>query len=155
MAMLEIFKKLFSKPQEPEPAEDKPGRTFNKILTSKYFGLEDNRADKTLIAELKEKKISQINDLQLAPKFARYLYSKDVEDYTKEEPIGVQLSFQKETHRKKRNMIHVSEMSFVVKSEDFDEFEQKLEVSLLNDFKHLAPENTFKGTERRKQTRVA
>ena len=153
--MLEIFKKLFTKAPEPEQVEDKPGRTFNKILTSKYFGLEDNRADKTLIAELKEKKISQINDLQLVPKFARYLYTKDVEDYTKEEPIGVQLSFQKETHRKKRNMIHVSEMSFIVKSEDFDEFEQKSKVNLSNDFKHLAPENTFNGIERRNQIRVA
>ncbi|HIP28693.1 MAG TPA: hypothetical protein EYG82_05905 [Sulfurovum sp.] len=153
--MLEIFKKLFAKPVEVEPEEDKPGRTFNKILTGKYYGLDDNNADKTLISELKDKKIHQIQELELKPKYLRYIYDKNTEDYTVTNAISVQVSFQKERYSQKRQMIHVSEMSFIVKAEDFDEFEKKLDISLQNDFRHLEPENTFDGTERRKQNRAA
>ncbi len=153
--MLKIFKELFSRPKEEQQDElQQQGRTFNRILTSKYFGLEDNKADKTLIAELKEKKIQQIKELELKPKFARYIYENEVDDYTTEKPIAIQVSFQKERYSRKRQMLHVSEMSFIVKSEDFDEFEKKLDINLVNDFKHLAPENTFKGIERRKEQRV-
>jgi hypothetical protein len=154
IAMLEIFKRLFSKPQEEEVKEDEPGRTFNKILTGKYYGLGDNNADKSLILELKDKKITQIKDLELEPKFARYLYAQNTEDYNPSEAIAIQVSFQKERYSRKRQMIHVSEMSFIVKAEDFVEFEEKLDINLSSDFRLLAHENTFSGKERRKEKRV-
>ena len=152
--MLEIFKKLFAKPVEVEQKEDKPGRTFNKILTGKYYGLDDKNADKTLISELKAKKIDQIQELELKPKYLRYNYAKNTEEYKIENAISVKVAFQKERYSQKRQMIHVSEMSFIVKSEDFDEFEQKLGISLKNDFRHLEDENTFDGKERRKEKRI-
>ena len=153
--MLEIFKKLFAKPVEVEQKEDKPGRTFNKILTGKYYGLDDKNADKTLISELKAKKIDQIQELELKPKYLRYNYAKNTEEYKIENAISVQVAFQKERYSQKRQMIHVSEMSFIVKAEDFDEFEKKLDISLQNDFRHLESENTFDGKERRKEKRAA
>jgi len=153
--MLEIFTKLFTKPKEVVPEEEKPARTFNKILTGKYYGLDDNTADKTFIKELKDKKVHQIKELELKPKFIRYIYERGVENYTIEAAIAAQVSFQKERYSRKRQMIHVTEMSFIVKAEDFNELEKKLGLSLSNDFRHLAPENTFNGEERRKQKRAA
>ncbi|MCF6244119.1 MAG: hypothetical protein L3J43_03715 [Sulfurovum sp.] len=157
--MLDMFKNLFLKPKKVNVTEDKstepkPGRTFNKILTGKYFGLDDKNANKKLINELKDKKIQQINELGLTPKFARYIYAKGIDDYSTETPISVHVAFQKERYSRKRQMIHISEMSFIVKANEFEEFEKKLEVNILNDFTQLAPEHTFKGTERRKEQRA-
>ena len=153
--MLEILKKLFAKPIEEEPEEDKPGRTFNKILTGKYYGLEENGAGKIFIQELKDKKIEQIKELALKPKFIRYLYAANTQDNTIANSIAAYVFFQKERYSRKRQMIHVTEMSFIVKAEDFDEFEKKLDISLFDDFRHLPPENNFNGTERRKEKRIA
>ena len=151
--MLERLKKLFSAPKEEEPKES-VGRTFNRILTSKYFGLENDDADRALALELKKKKVDQIKALGLTPKFARYLYEKELESYTNEQPIALQVSFQKERYSQKRQMLHVSEMAFIVKLENFKEFEKMFNLSIEKDFIHLAPEGSYQGEERRKTTRT-
>ena len=131
---------------------DAPGRTFKKIITGKYFGSEYENADKERVQELKEKKIEQIKELELQPMFTRYFYREEVEDYTTAQPLSVHVVFQKEVSPENHNMVHVTELSFIVKYDEFEEFEQMAGVSLFHDFRQLSYEetpDTFVGRDRR------
>jgi len=64
--------------------------------------------------------------------------------------------FQKEVLAEKWNMIHVTEISFVVQYCDFEEFEKMSGVKLNEDFRDLTSETkntSYKGKERRKEKR--
>lgn len=151
--MIDMLKNLFGKKQE-EYVPDPPGRTFNRVLTGRYFGCEDKNADEETIATAKKDKIDQIQELQLTPKFVRFSYENTAKDITEEErrPISAHVAFQKEVFAEKWNMIHITEIAFTVYSEDFDEFEKMAGVSLRDDFRDLT--NTkFAGKDRRKQSR--
>ena len=165
--MLEIFKNLFGKKKEKEYVPDPPGRTFNRVLTGKYFGCEDVTTEESLVAEAKQKKIDQITELGLLPMFTRYSYedtSKNKretqvkEDHPDIEVSSVHVVFQKEVPAEKQNMVHVTEISFTVNRSDFDEFEQMSGVSLSDDFRDLSSDENsavFNGKERRKKKREA
>ena len=152
--MIEMLKNLFGKRQE-EYVPDPPGRTFNRVLTGRYFGCEDKNADETTIAKAKQEKIDQIHELELLPKFVRFTYKDTKKDETQEEkhPISVHVAFQKEVFAEKWNMIHITEISFTVYHSDFDEFEKMAGVSLTEDFRNLTS-TTFNGRDRRKEKRA-
>ena len=146
--MLNFFKNIFSKKEEtPEP--ELPGRTFNRIITSKYFGCdeENSTADAEQIAKMKQGKINQINEFELEPKFLRYTYSKDGGDVE-----SAYVVFQKETTSQRGSMIHVTELAFTVKKHHFSEFEAMANVSLENDFRNLT-NHQYNGVDRRKEKR--
>lgn len=156
--MIEILKSLFGKKKEKEPVPDLPGRTFNRVLTGRYFGCEDADADETLVAKAKQEKIDQIHELVLAPMFIRYAYTdtnknkrglQAGENYPDQEASSVHVVFQKE---ELRNMIHITEISFIVNRSDFDEFEKMSGTSLSDDFRDLSSA-TFNRKERRKKHR--
>ncbi|PHS32884.1 MAG: hypothetical protein COA92_05945 [Sulfurovum sp.] len=135
-----------------ESKQDAPGRTFNKVITSMYFGCDDENTDEIRVAEVKQKKIDQIKELELKPMFTRYFYLEEVDDYTTAEPVSVHVVFQKEVSPEHHNMIHVTELSFIVRFEEFEEFEQMAGINLFNDFRQLSYEedpDTFKGRDRR------
>jgi len=163
--MLEIFKNLFGKKKEKVYVPDPPGRTFNRVITGRYFGCEDVNAEESLVAEAKQKKIDQITELKLLPMFTRYSY-KDTdknkretqvsEDHPDIEVSSVHVVFQKEVPAEKQNMVHITEISFTVNRSDFDEFEQMSGVSLSDNFKDLSSDENsvaFNGEERRKVKR--
>jgi hypothetical protein len=146
--MLEFFKKLFfSNEEEKQP--DAPGRTFNRIITSKYFGCdeENSHADDEQIAAIKQKKIEQINELELKPKFLRYIYSKESNEIE-----GAYVVFQKEVSSQRGSMIHITELAFIVKRAYFEELEEMAHISLKNDFRDLT-DHQYTGKERRKEKR--
>ena len=153
--MIEMLKNLFGKKKEVEYVPDPPGRTFNRVLTGRYFGCEDINADETTIAKAKQEKIDQINELELVPMFVRYTY-KDTnkeESHTEEnQPLSAHVACQKEVFAEKWNMVHVTEISFTVYYADFDEFEKMSGVSLTEDFRNLSS-TTFNGKDRRKEHR--
>ena len=147
--MIKIFKKLLGIKEEKEVVADPPGRTFKRILTGEYFGCEKNETDTHKIAQAKQNKIDQIKELELVPMFIRYTYMKD-------SIASAHVAFQKEVHNKKWNMIHVTEISFTLYRDDFDDFEKMSGVRLSEDFRDLTAyknEDTYKGTERRKEKR--
>ena len=147
--MIKMFKKLFGIKEEQEVVADPPGRTFKRILTGDYFGCEKNETDIHKIAQSKQNKIDQINELELVPMFIRYTYIKD-------SIVSAHVAFQKEVHAKKWNMTHVTEISFTVYYDEFEEFEQMSGVRLSEDFRDLtayANEDAYKGAERRKEKR--
>lgn len=150
-----MLKKLFGKKKKQTDVPSPPGRTFNRVLTGRYFGLEDVNADKNAIAKAKQEKIDQIKELELLPVFLRYSYEsknkKDI-DNDKNHPASVDVAFQKEIFAENWNMVHVTEISFTVLYDDFEEFEQMAGVSLSDDFRDLTS-TTFNGEERRKETR--
>ena len=153
--MIEMLKNLFSRKQEAEYIPDPPGRTFNRVLTGRYFGCEDANADETTIATAKQEKIDQINELELVPMFVRYTYEETNKNDTQVEekhPISAHVAFQKEVFAEKWNMIHITEISFIVYYADFDEFEKMSGVSLTDDFRDLSA-TTFNGKDRRKDKR--
>jgi hypothetical protein len=155
--MIEMLKNLFGKKNEEEYVPDPPGRTFNRVLTGRYFGCEDLNADETTIAKAKQDKIDQINELELAPMFLRYTYDDTKKRTSQEEenhPVSVHVAFQKEVFAEKWNMIHITEISFTVYYADFDEFETMSGVSLADDFRDLSS-TTFNGKDRRKENREA
>ncbi len=155
--MIEILKKLFGKKKEQIDVPNPPGRTFNRVLTGRYFGCEDVNADEETIAKAKQEKIDQIKELELVPMFIRYAYErkkrKEV-DTEEDHPTSVHVAFQKEVFAEKWNMVHVTEISFTVLSADFEEFERMAGVSLNDDFRDLTS-TTFNGTDRRKESRKA
>ncbi len=165
--MLEIFKNLFGKKKEKEYVPDPPGRSFNRILTGRYFGCEDVNADESHIAEAKQRKIDQITELGLLPMFTRYSYedtgknkreTQGREDHPNTKVSSVHVVFQKEVPAEKQNMVHITEISFTVNRSDFDEFEQMSGVSLSDNFKDLSSDENsvaFNGEERRKKKREA
>ncbi|UPT76632.1 hypothetical protein MN086_06130 [Sulfurovum sp. XGS-02] len=153
--MIEMIKKLFGKKKEQPDVPNPPGRTFNRVLTGRYFGLEDENADRDAIAKAKQEKIDQIKELKLVPMFKRYTYaSKKKKDFNAEKnhPTSVHVAFQKEVFAENWNMVHVTEISFTVLYADFEEFEKMAGVSLHNDFRDLSS-TTFNGKERRKEKR--
>ena len=152
--MIDMLKNLFGKKPE-EYIPDPPGRTFNRVLTGRYFGCEDVNADEESIAIAKQEKIDQIQELALTPKFIRYTYKNTTYDEkVKEErrPVSAHVAFQKEVFAQKWNMVHVTEISFTVYSEEFEEFEKMAGVSLSKDFRDLT-ETKFTGKDRRKKKR--
>ncbi len=154
--MIKILKSIFGKSKRENNTTDAPGRTFNKVLTGKYFGCEDVNADATHVAKAKQKKIDQIHELNLQPMYSRYTFEKGEDDFTTSQPSFVHVVFQKEVSPEHRNMVHVTEISFIVKYEDFEEFEKMAGVSLFNDFRQLSNEEspeTFKGRDRREAKR--
>ncbi len=165
--MLEILKRLFGKKKEKVYVPDPPGRTFNKIITSSYFGCEDINADDSRIAKAKQGKIDQISELELIPMFTRYSHrntgtnrrvhqTEENDHHT--EVSSVHVVFQKEVTAEKWNMTHVTEISFTVNRSNFDEFEKMSGVSLSDDFRDLTSyEKTthYNGKERRKNKRDA
>jgi len=147
--MIAFFKKLFS--SEPEKREpEAPGRTFNKIFTSKYFGSYETSMSPEEIQKAKEDKVAQINSLALVPKFLRYRYEGSSSD--RSEISSAEVVFQKEVSFQHGSMIHVTELSFLVKHEDFEQFETMTGVSLEKDFRDLT-HHQYKGEERRKENR--
>lgn len=152
--MIEMLKKVFGKKQDEEYVPDPPGRTFNKVLTGRYFGCEDINADETTIAKAKQEKIDQISELELVPMFVRYTYEETNKNSTQEEnhPISAHVAFQKEVFAEKWNMVHVTEISFTINYEDFNEFEKMSGFSLTDDFRDLTA-TQFNGRDRRKEKR--
>lgn len=153
--MIKIFKKLFAKKKEEAYIPNPPGRTFKRVLTGIYFGCEDVNANESAIAEAKQEKIDQINELELMPMFIRYSYEgRNKRDTDTEEnyPVSVHVTFQKEVFAEKWNMIHITEISFIVYYSDFSEFEKMSGVSLSDDFRNLTS-TTFNGRDRRKEKR--
>ncbi|KYJ86998.1 hypothetical protein [Sulfurovum riftiae] len=147
--MLEFFKKIFSPKEEETVESEPPGRTFNRIITSKYFGCEEENleADAEHIAAMKQSKIDQINEFELEPKFLRYTYSKDGNDIE-----SAHVVFQKEVSSQRGSMVHVTELAFTVKSHNFEELEKMANISLENDFRNLT-DHQYQGQERRKERR--
>jgi len=146
--MINIFKRLLGV-EEEKVVSDPPGRTFKRILTGDYFGCEKNETDSNKIAQAKQSKIKQINELSLLPMFIRYTYIK-------ESIVSAHVSFQKELHNKKWNMIHITEISFTLYSNDFKEFEQMSGVRLSENFRDLTTyknDDDYMGKERRKEKR--
>lgn len=155
--MIEILKKLFGKKKEQTDVPNPPGRTFNRVLTGRYFGCEDVNADEDTMAKAKQEKIDQIKELELVPMFLRYSYeNQKKQDMESEEthPTSAHVAFQKEVFAEKWNMVHVTEISFTVYYSDFDEFEKMSGVSLSDDFKDLTS-TTFNGKDRRQEKREA
>ena len=153
--MIEIIKSLFGKKKEEEYVPDPPGRTFNKVLTGRYFGCEDENAEECEVTKAKQGKIDQIKALELIPMFTRYTY-KGTQDEEKQEAISVHVVFQKEVPSERQSMTHVTEISFIVNRADFEEFETMAGVSLKDDFRDLTDTGNgtaFKGKERRKKRR--
>ena len=147
--MIKIFKRLLGIKEEEKVVIDPPGRTFKRVLTGEYFGCEKNETDTHKIAQAKQNKIDQIKELELVPMFIRYTHIKD-------SIASAHVAFQKEVHNKKWNMIHVTEISFTLYRNDFDEFEKMSGVRLSEDFRDLTAyknEDTYKGEERRKEKR--
>ena len=147
--MIKIFKRLLGVKEEQEVVADPPGRTFKRILTGDYFGCEKNETDTSKIAQAKQSKINQIKELELVPMFIRYTYMK-------ESIVSAHVAFQKEVHNKKWNMIHITEISFTLYHNEFDEFEQMSGVRLSDDFRDLTTyknDADYKGEERRKEKR--
>ena len=153
--MIETIKKLFGKKKEEEHTPNPPGRTFKRILTGRYFGCEDINADEETVAKAKQEKIDQIKELDLKPMFLRYSYKstgkKEILE-EKEKPVSVDVAFQKEVFAENWNMVHVTEISFTVYYDEFDEFEKMSGVSLKDDFRDLTS-TTFNGKDRRKKNR--
>ena len=139
--MFNIFKKLFLKQEGTK--EEPPGRTFNQIITSQYFD-PDEAASGT---EKKQGKIEQIAAYGLHPKFLRYRYGEDSREIE-----SAYVVFQKETTSRGGSMVHVSELAFTVKSNDFKTFETLAGVSLEKDFRDLT-HYLYTGEERRKESR--
>ncbi len=155
--MIDILKKLFGKKKEQPEIQNPPGRTFNRVLTGRYFGLEDVNADEDAIATAKQEMIDQIKELELTPMFIRYAYDRKKNknfDTEADQPTSAHVAFQKEVFAEKWNMVHVTEISFTVLSADFEEFEKMAGVSLHHDFRDLSS-TTFNGEERRKEKREA
>jgi len=136
--------------------EDPPGRTFKRIELGRFFGCELSVTDALQIAEAKNKKVSEIKALEMQPKFVRFSYASQGKEGEEKIPLSAHVAFQKEVFAKKWNMVHVSEISFTVHAEDFDEFERMTGVKLYEDFRDLSAEEQkqpYQGKERRKRER--
>ncbi len=150
--MFALLKKFFGGKRE-EKAVESPGRTFKRILTGDYFGLRNPDASVETVQQAKQEKIDKIQELGLSPKFLRYARKK-MPGKEEERIVAAYVAFQKEEFDPKLNMVHVTEISFIVPSEEFNEFEEMAGVSLREDFRDLyEAEQTYKGEERRKKTR--
>jgi len=152
-----MIKSLFAKKKKKEYVEDPPGRTFKRIDTGRYFGCERAVTDESRIAKAKQHKIDQIKTLELAPMFVRYSYKKSNTSEESPKIISAHIVFQKEVLAKKWNMIHVTEVSFTVHADEFEEFEKMVSVSISKDFRDLSAKEKkepYQGEERRKEQRT-
>lgn len=148
--MIKKLKNLLAKKKEAEVIPDPPGRTFKRVLTGRYFGCEDSTADDSKITEAKKEKIELINELELLPMFVRFTYGSAQPE--KDQPVAADVAFQKEVLAENWNMVHVTEISFTILSDDFEEFERMSGVSLKHDFKDLTSVTHY-GKDRRGKKR--
>jgi hypothetical protein len=148
--MLELFKSLFGMKREEEYTPEPPARVFNRILTGDSFGTQVPDADAGTVAKSKQDKIEKIKELDLKPMFLRYTLLSSTNEI-----ISAHVVFQKEELVESRNMVYITESSFNVKQEDFEEFESMAGVNLEKDFRDLTEINnaTYQGEERRKEKR--
>jgi len=154
--LIKLIKNLFTKTKKKEYTPDPPGRTFKRMITGRYFGCEDVTADDAKIAQAKQYKIDQIREHELLPMYVRYTYKTTKEQAQDKKIISAHVAFQKEVLAKKWNMVHVTEISFTVNHDDFDEFEQMSGVLITKDFRDLTPNSdtpSYKDKERRKNKR--
>jgi len=144
--MFSWFKNIFiSSPSHTK--ETPPGRTFKRILTNEYFGLANTVTNPKLQKEAQERKITQINEHNLLPIYVTYHYEH-------KKIIAAKVAFQKEEHAKKWNMIHITEISFLLYLEDFKDFEVMTKTNLKENFIDVTPEHIdYEGIERRKNVR--
>ena len=154
---MKFLKKLFANNKTSESLKDQPGRTFKRIDLGRFFGCELNVNDDIRILEAKNKKIEQIKALELEPKFLRYTYHSLRKEDADNLPLSVHVAFQKEVFAEKWNMIHITEISFIVNAAEFDEFEAMSGFTLEKDFRNLTVEENehpYEGKERRKKNRI-
>jgi hypothetical protein len=146
--MKNIFKKLFSNETTESLPSDPPGRTFKRILTGDYFGFKKCTSDVSLQNVEKQKKIEQIKTHALQPKYINYTYQGT-------EVISAHVAFQKEVLAEKWNMLHITEISFTIYANDFEEFEEMSKVCLETDFRDVSVKSSdgYQGQERRQQMR--
>ena len=149
--MIKLFKKLLGVIEEKEYTPDPPGRTFKRVITSKYFGAEDPEATKEYVTKAKQNKIDLLIEHEVVPKFLRYTFK----DKEQKEVESVFVVFQNEEIDEQWNMVHVKEVSFYINASDFKEFEEMAFVSMEHDFKDLTElnEENYQGPERRKEKR--
>ncbi|MCF6207267.1 MAG: hypothetical protein L3J47_10315 [Sulfurovum sp.] len=151
--MLRLWKKFFTDCHEKK--RKVAGRTFRRILCGNYFGLRDYSAAPEAVKLAKLNKIDQIQQLGLVPKFVRYIRKK-VSDEKESQIVAAYVAFQKEVFDPKLNMVYVTELSFIVLKEEFEEFEEMAGVSLKKDFRDIDKvEKLYKGEERRRETRLS
>lgn len=155
--MIEAIKNIFTGRKKKEHTSDSPGRTFKRILTGRCFGCEDKTEDTGKVAQAKQRKIDQIRELKLKPMYIKYTYHKTKNDTQDKKIISAHVAFQKEVLAKKWNMIHITEISFTVDHNDFDEFEQMSGVNLSKDFRDITSDNisSYQREERRKEQRAS
>ena len=153
--MFGLLKRLFANNEENKEEEEKPGRTFKRVLTGDYFGLRNPDADTEAVQRAKEDKIRQIEELGLKPVYLRYRLRKEAGETPQKEDIeAAYVAFQKEEYDPKLNMVHVTEISFIVSKDEFTEFEAMAGVSLENDFRNLYDNaKPYEGVDRRKKPR--
>jgi hypothetical protein len=153
--MIAWLKRLFTD-QEAEREAEKPGRTFKRLLTGDYFGLQNPEAAEEEKSAAKEEKIRKIRSLELKPVFLRYALKKTSLSDTEPRIVAAHVAFQSEVLDEKWNMVHVTEISFIVPKEEFAEFEAMAGVSLQEDFRDLTEYHGTKryvGKERRQKPR--
>ena len=150
-----LLKRIFGKKEKDKNEEEAPGRTFKRILIGDYFGLRNPDASDEAIQRAKEEKVRQIEELGLKPVYLRYRLGKEAEEPSGEEDIeAVYVAFQKEEYDPKHNMVHVTEISFIVSKDEFEQFEKMAGVSLEKDFRNLYDNGkAYEGINRRKQPR--
>ncbi len=153
--MIAWLKRLFGK-EEKVKEEEKPGRTFKRVLTGDYFGLQNPEASSEDVVAAKQEKIDTIRTLGLKPVFLRYTLKKQILSDGIPKITAAHVAFQSEILDEKWNMVHVTEVSFIVPKEEFEEFEQMAGVRLENDFRDLTEydgKKLYERQERRKKTR--
>jgi len=149
------LKRLFIR-EEKRSEEEKPGRTFKRVLTGDYFGLQNPEASAEEIAAAKREKIEEIQKRGLKPVFLRYALKKQMLSESEPQVQAAHVAFQNEVLDEKWNMVHVTEVSFIVPREEFEEFEAMAGVSLKKDFRDLTEYDGtkhYEGKERRKRPR--
>ena len=153
--MFGLLKRIFGKEEENQSEEEAPGRTFRRILTGDYFGLRNPDADDEAIQRAKEEKIRQIEELGLKPVYLRYRLRKGAGETPQKEDIeAAYVAFQKEEYDPKLNMVHVTEISFIVSKDEFVQFEEMAGVSLEKDFRNLYDNGKpYEGVDRRRKPR--
>jgi len=153
--MVGLLKRMFGKKEEHKNEDEAPGRTFKRILTGDYFGLRNPDADANAVQKAKEEKIQQIEELGLKPVYLRCRLKKGAGETPQKEDIeAAHVAFQKEEYDPKLNMVHVTEISFIVSKDEFAEFEEMAGVSLDKDFRNIYDNGKpYKGVERRKNPR--
>ncbi len=154
--MLQFLKNLFS-PKKQTKDINAPGRTFKRILTGEYFGYKDDTLyDSSQVKKAKQRKLNQIKELSLSPYYIRYTYDATSKNSEIDKIKTAYVVFQKEVFAEKWNMVHVTEISFTIYANDFQEFEEMSGYSLTNDFRDLTSYNKDYpiANERRKKHRT-